>query len=192
MKVFNHCWRWFMYNISSVYLEAIAGTWKTQSTLCSHSCQFICFIPHWTSTVYLQIKWGYLLNCTTQKAYSETAADYLYHGCIPCYSKENMMFSWRFSCWSNSHFILAQLISCAYWNSNSRPLPHSCVQEWSFDKLPSISHTFVHSFNLRRTILLPLSWNCQTWEYTTSACVGPQICKTFWHVEKCMNTFSLF
>jgi len=29
---------------------------------------------------------------------------------IPCFSSENTMFSWHFSCWSHSHFIFALLI----------------------------------------------------------------------------------
>lgn len=103
--------------------------------MCNVCSQSMYFSSEWTSTVYLHIKWGYLLSSSAQKAHSKTLGlplpslciDCLYHRHVPCYSNKMMMFWWRFSCWS--HLISAQLISCVYWNSNSRPLLHSTVQE---------------------------------------------------------------
>lgn len=56
-----------------------------------------------------------------------------------------------------------------------------------FDKVPSISHTFVKSWG---TLFYCSSWISQTWSYTTSACVCTQTCKTFWQAETCINPLS--
>lgn len=103
-----------------------------------------------------------------------------------------MMLSWHFSCWSHSHFILAQLISCVYWNSNSGPLPHSTVQEQrvltNFPPFPT-------------HLCILLTWG------TLFCCLSPEssrhehiqpppvfalgLVRPFWHAETCINPFPL-
>lgn len=110
---------------------------------------------------------------------------------IPCYSEENMMFSRRCSCWSHSHFILAQLISCVYWNSNSGPMPHSSVQE-----VREFLQTYL-PFPTRFCILL--TWGtlfcCLTPESFTQEHIQPKqvfdltLVRLFCHAETCITPF---
>lgn len=99
------------------------------------------------------------------------------------------MFSWRCSCWSHSHFILAQLISCVYWNSNSGPMPHSSVQE--------VREFWQTSLPFPTRLCILLTWGtpfcCLTPESFKQKQIQPQqvfdltLVRPFWHVETCIT-----
>lgn len=58
---------WAFITVSSLYLETFIGE-KDSAVCCSHAGPLMHFSPDWASAVYLQIKRGYLLSCSTQKA----------------------------------------------------------------------------------------------------------------------------
>lgn len=91
------------------------------------------------------------------------------------------MFSWWVSCWSHSYFMLVQLISCVYWNSELTPGLDCCPRTyfWETCVLP-FPIQLAHSFKTRSSA--DSSMNLQDVSACSLLCCLPS---EPWHAEAC-------